>query len=217
METSMQESELYEERFGFKERRSNFRFYVFLLFVLFLLLGFRLWWTAKFFGVLVDGSSMVNTLRHGDKLLAQRLENADELARGSIIIVDVSGYEECKGVKDGLLIKRLIAKEGDKVRCTDGQIEIWYAGADGYVPLDEPYAYYENKYAYDFAEYTVGEGEIFFLGDNRNNSKDSRYYDYLKEGSNLKDRLYKSADVCGVVTEWAVKHREILGSILFIE
>ena len=112
------------------------------------------------------------------------------------------------------IIKRLIAIEGDKVQCIDGQVSIMYAGTEQYVPLDEPYAYYEkDKTFYDFEPYEVGEGEIFFLGDNRYNSKDSRY---KQEGcSHLTDRLYKRADIVGVVPQWAIEDKEILGKLFF--
>lgn len=71
--------------------------------------------------------------------------------------------------------------------------------------LYEPYAYY--AYDYGFALYEMGEGEIFFLGDNRTNSKDSRY----KEGdSHFSDRLYKATDVYGVVPDWAIKYKAFL-------
>ena len=56
-------------------------------------------------------------------------------------------------------------------------------------------------------------GEIFFLGDNRLNSCDSRYQEY--GGSHLKDKLYKATDVYGVVPEWALEHQEILAKIFF--
>ncbi len=212
----MQNSELYETRYGFKEGRANFIFYAVLLCLSVCLLIFRVWWTANFWGVAVDGTSMVYTLEHGEKLLVKRVKDADELDYGTIIIVDVSGYEECQGIKDGLLIKRLIAKEGDKVRCENGVLEICKAGMQEFEIVNEPYAHYKDRNAYDFDEYTVGEGEIFFLGDNRNESKDSRYYDY-PYGSHLQDCLYKASDVVGYLPDWAYEYKDILERIFFIE
>ena len=214
MENNLQNSELYETRYGWKESRGNFRFYLFLLCALLCLCVFRVWWTANFWGVVVKGTSMINTLEEEDKLLVRRVENADRLDYGTIIVVDVSGYEECADVDGGLLIKRLIAKEGDKVRCKDGQLEICYAGTEEFKALDEPYAHYKDRMEYDFPEYEVGEGEIFFLGDNRNESRDSRY-DAYPSGSHLENSLYKSEDVVGYLPDWAYQYREFLEKILF--
>lgn len=218
MEQNLKNSELYEARYGDKEERSNFRFYLFLLCFVLCLCVFRVWWTTNFWGVVVDGTSMVNTLEHGDKLLVRRVKNAEDLDYGTIIVVDVSGYAECQGIKDGLLIKRLIAKEGDKVRFENGQLEICKAGTQEFKPLDEPYAYYSDKDGYSFNgyTYTVGVGEIFFLGDNRCDSKDSRYHEY-PSGSHLQDGLYKSSDVVGYLPDWAYEYKDILERIFFIE
>jgi len=41
-------------------------------------------------------------------------------------------------------------------------------------PLYEPYAYYTDRNGYDFGEYVLQKDEVFFLGDNRNHSTDSR-------------------------------------------
>ena len=70
--------------------------------------------------------------------------------------------------------------------------------------LNEPYAY--HKWNYDFALYEVGEGEIFFLGDNRTNSYDSRY----QEGNSHLKTLYKADDIYGVVPDWAIRHKKFL-------
>ena len=215
MERNLQNSELYEARYGYKESRANFIFYAVLLCFALLLCVFRVWWGSNFWGVVVDGESMIYTLEDGDKLLVRRVKDAEKLDYGTIIVVDVSDYPECQGIKDGLLIKRLIAKEGDKVRCENGCLEICYQGTDSFIEVPEPYAHYKDRNAYDFDTYTVGEGEVFFLGDNRNESKDSRYYDY-PNGSHLQDSLYKIDNVVGYLPDWAYEHKEILERIFFI-
>lgn len=174
--------------------------------------GFRGYVANNYVGITVDGASMNQTLQSGDQLLMKRLKSADDLQRGDVIVVDVKAYEEFKGTNTQYLIKRLIALEGDKVRCTDGQVEICYAGTTEYVLLDEPYAYYTNKNLYDFSEYVVGEDEIFFLGDNRNNSCDSRYKEI--SGSHL-DCLYKETDIHGVVSDWAIENRSWVSKLFF--
>ena len=100
---------------------------------------------------MVDGSSMYKTLEHGEKLLMRYVENGEGLERGDVIVVYVGDYEECSNIKGGYLIKRLIAIEGDKVKCMDGQISICYAGTNEYVPLEEPYAYYTRPNIYGYS------------------------------------------------------------------
>lgn len=209
MNKDLRNSELYEACYGDKERRSNIRFYAVILCLFALLLGFRVYWTNTFGGVEVDGSSMYKTLSDGEKLLMKKVD-AGEADYGDVIVVYVGDYPE---FSDGTeyLIKRLIAKSGDRVRCTDGKLEIQYSGATEWTALDEPYAYYTDRADYDFKEYAVGEGEIFFLGDNRNISQDSRYLD---GGSRLKG-LYKEQDIIGIVPNWAIKHRNVLAKIFF--
>lgn len=209
MDKNLRDSELYEEKFRFKEEQSNIRFYSILLFILTALMAFYGYWTMHFGGVTVLGGSMRNTLRSGDHLLMRYIDG-EKAERGDVIIVYVGGYEE---FNDGTeyLIKRLIAVEGDCVKCTDGVISIQYGGVGEWYILDEPYANYTNKAAYDFDLYEVGEGEVFFLGDNRNHSSDSRY----KEGYSRLDCLYKAEDIIAIVPQWAIQYQNILEKILF--
>lgn len=125
--------------------------------------------------------------------------------RGDVIVVDVRSYgDEYDFGNTQFLIKRLIAVEGDTVYCEDGEVYIRYAGTEEFVPLDEPYI--PDGEIYSFGPYEVGTDEIFFLGDNRLNSKDSRY----KEGLSHLDCLYKESDIYGIVPDWAIKYKEIL-------
>lgn len=220
----LQETELYEERFRYKERRSTVRFIAMLAIVFWTVSCFIIGWRMTFGGVQVSGPSMMNTLKNEDFLIVKYYEEGDELPYGSIIVLDISHYEEVRDYnaqhplqsQTKFIIKRLIAKEGDVVRCTDGVVQVRYHGQRDFTVLDEPYARYDStadKLAYDFSEdYVVGEGEIFFLGDYRSVSWDSRY----KEGrSHLKDRLYKESDIYGIVPEWALTHKEKLEKIFF--
>ena len=137
------------------------------------------------FAVAVSGTSMEDTVHDGDVVYALRGFTAE---RGDIVIIDVSDnphFEE--GTVN--IIKRLIAKEGDSVKCEDGVVYLKPAGGE-YAALNEPYAKGRTR---DFAEVVVGEGEIFFLGDNRDVSHDS---------SRVGTVPY--ADVIGVVPDWAI-------------
>ncbi len=225
MDRDFKNSELYESVYGTKERRSSYRFWVVLLVVAALLLGGRYYWTTRFGGVVVDGHSMDYTLNDKDYLVVQYAEYRQP-KRGEIIVVHVEDYPEIQALNQGrteekklkYLIKRLIATEGDTLYCEAGQIYIRYAGETQFTKLDEPYANYDNaakggKAGYSFATYTVGEGEVFFLGDNRHNSTDSRYKE--EDGSHLQGRLYAEKDIFGVVPTWAVKHQKILETIFF--
>lgn len=201
-EKDLRDGELYEYRYRYKSRRSTTIFYCVLALIVAAALGFRIYWTNTFGGVYVDGNSMYPTLHSGDELL---MKYGGDAERGDVIVVDVRSYgDEYDFGNTQFLIKRLIAVEGDTVYCEDGEVYIRYTGTEEFVPLDEPYI--PDGEIYSFGPYEVGTDEIFFLGDNRLNSKDSRY----KEGLSHLDCLYKESDIYGIVPEWAIKYKEIL-------
>lgn len=215
----LRESELYKSRFGEKESSWWWLLIVALCCVL-AVFGVRQYFSSNYGGVVVDGASMDKTLADGQQLLMEYVDDGREAKRGDIIVLDVSKHPEIVEYNKkhpnnqiSFLIKRLIAIEGDKVMCTDGQISICYAGTSEWVLLDEPYAYYINREVYDFKEpYVLEENEIFFLGDNRNNSLDSRY----NEGySHLENDLYTFDEIYGIVPDWAVKYRKLFDFLLF--
>lgn len=95
------------------------------------------------------------------------------------------------------IIKRVIAFGGDTVKLERGQLYIKYAGSDEFIEIDEYYladGYNSpNEKVNTFAAYTVAEGEVFLMGDNRNRSTDSRAH-----GG------YPLENLVGVVTGWSL-------------
>lgn len=112
---------------------------------------------------LVDGSSMEPALSDGDHLIVDRLSyRFHSPGRYDIVVFP---YET--GV---YFIKRVIGLPGERIRI-DGNGVIYVDGE----PLAESYGREVIRDAGIFAEETeLGDGEYFVLGDNRNESMDSR-------------------------------------------
>ena len=159
-----------------------------------LVLLFDVWVSRHCYVVDVIGQSMEETLHSGDKLYARKDVSPE---RGDIVIVDVTDHAGFpnQGKKDYFIIKRLIATEGDSVRWEEGTVYVRYAGTSDYVALDEPYVKGVTPRAPFLREegITVGEGEVFVLGDNREDSTASDDVGCLP-----------AEDVEGVVEQWAV-------------
>ena len=119
--------------------------------------------------VTVDGTSMTNTLQNKDRLII--VNGYGNYKTGDIVVVRVPGQEEP-------YIKRVIATEGQTVEI---DFENWIVKVDG-VALDEPYVRRDNYnepmhyWQYYDGPFTVSEGKMFVMGDNRNGSSDSRDY-----------------------------------------
>ncbi|MBQ8319416.1 MAG: signal peptidase I [Clostridia bacterium] len=220
-ERKLQDGELYESRFQWKEKRSNNRFMLFLVLLLSAIVAFTSWFHVNFSGVQVSGPSMMKTLKDGEYLLMRSVYGGEGFTYGDVVVVSVEHYPEVQeenkhkpeGEETKFLIKRVIAMAGDKVKFENGEMYLWkdYQSGGGYEKLNEPYAYYASRNKYKCSEYTVGEGEVFFLGDNRNYSKDSRYLD----GNSHLAKLYQATDICGVVPEWAIRYQTPLEWIFF--
>jgi len=154
---------------------------------------------------LIPSESMEHTLLVGDFLLvnkqafappgslSRRLLPYREVARGDIVVFHHP--------QPSFLVKRVVGVPGDRLRIEDGRVTV-----NG-LTLDEPYAAFEptarSPFREEFparvytdpevdpvwwkqmqsltrdGELTVPEGQYFVLGDNRNHSKDSRFWGFV--------------------------------------
>ena len=113
---------------------------------------------------IVNGSSMYPTLESADKLLIDKfIYKVGRLNRYDIVVFD---YHH-----SSVYIKRIIGLPGEKVTIKSGRVYI-----NGELLKDDPLAKDVMNYA-GIAQNGVelGKNEYFVLGDNRNNSYDSRY------------------------------------------
>ncbi|KHL15820.1 signal peptidase I [Mumia flava] len=137
----------------------------------------------------IPSGSMEQTLQVNDRILVQKVSYwTGEPQRGDVVVFDDPGGWLGPGAEEplgpvqrvlsvfglyptgGHLVKRVIGVGGDRVRCcnTDGQLVI-----NG-VAIDEPYVANPAATAAQPFDIRVPEGRVWLMGDNRNNSQDSR-------------------------------------------
>lgn len=114
---------------------------------------------------LIPSSSMEGTIRKGDIVLATRYDTGeDDIKRYDILMFTLSDEPETT------YIKRVIGLPGETVEVKDSSVYV-----DG-VELDDSFTNGPMNRKGD-GTYVVPEGCYFFLGDNRNHSKDSRFWE----------------------------------------
>ena len=134
--------------------------YVSIILIVFLLL-FRI--------IVVSGDSMYASLLDGDYLLLISNTFYHEPKQGDVIVVSKDAFDN-----GAPIVKRVIAVEGQIV---DIDFDLGIVYVDG-LPLDEPYVNTPTNRAEGVAfPLLVEDGCCFVLGDNRNDSKDSRHPD----------------------------------------
>ena len=117
---------------------------------------------------------MENSFFEGERLIVTNLFYTPK--QGDVVV-----FHQTENNVNGLnepLVKRVIATEGETVSIQYSKDTMWISVTDkqGNVrELQEPYVKYEGMPIYPPMTETVPEGHVFVMGDNRNNSKDSRH------------------------------------------
>jgi signal peptidase I len=123
----------------------------------------------------IPSESMVPALLTNDRVLVNKLSyHLHDLHRGDIVVFDAPPGAATAQVKD--LIKRVIGLPGDTIEGRSGSIFI-----NG-KPLDEPYLPPDVR-SRDFPPAKVPPKEIWVLGDNRQDSRDSTFFGPITENS----------------------------------
>ena len=118
----------------------------------------------------IPSESMVETLQVGDHLLVNKLQYLiSDINRGDVIV-----FQYPKDTSRDF-VKRVVGLPGETIEMKGNRVYI------DDKPIDEPYAIYiNNGYGLNddryFPPLKVPEGHLFMMGDNRNNSQDSRVW-----------------------------------------
>lgn len=116
----------------------------------------------------IPSESMEPTLQVGDRVFVNQLSYRwGDVERGQVIVFDRPGGPGSDGID--VLIKRVIGIPGDVVEGRDGVV---YRNGE---KADEDYLP-EGTFTSDFGPVTIGEGELWMMGDNRTNSEDARFF-----------------------------------------
>lgn len=125
--------------------------------------------TFLFEPYMVEGTSMYPSLKHHERLIVDKLSFfIGKPEKGEVVVFRFPKDQS----RD--FIKRVIATGGDSVEMKSGKVFV-----NGQ-QLNETYIWHEDPKGQNISNYrkcVVPEGTIFVLGDNRNNSEDSRFAD----------------------------------------
>jgi signal peptidase I len=126
----------------------------------------------------IPSGSMIPTLLVGDHILVNKfIYRFRDPARGDVVVFKYPVDEQ----RD--FIKRIIAVGGEELYLQDRRVYVnCRPPAAACEPIQEPWAYYENRGggADTHGPLRVPAGAYFVMGDNRQNSQDSRYWGVVR-------------------------------------
>lgn len=132
------------------------------------------------FGIVkVDGKSMNPTLHHNEIMLIKK----ERVERFDVVVLDERLHDNGENKK---IVKRVIGLGGDRITVIDGVLYINDTKVDeNYLDSNNIKQFKRNNF-----ETYVPDGYIFVLGDNRDNSKDSRHVGNFKESAVVGVRIW---------------------------
>jgi signal peptidase I len=125
--------------------------------------------TFAFQAFLVPSTSMEPTLQVGERILVNKFAPVE---RGDIVVfTDPDNWLTPE--QGGFLVKRVVGVGGDKIYCCNvsGNLEV-----NGQNIEESSYILDAGRTDQINFDVTVPKGKLFVMGDNRNNSPDSRYH-----------------------------------------
>ena len=171
-------------------------FIIAVIYIIFFILSFLLTPTT------VSGSSMNNTLYDSDMLLVWHLNYKPK--RDDVVIIDISNTTYPVKVEEQFYIKRIVALEGDKLTYQNDSTSIYGQFYVNDTLVEEKMRYSEfstlcsiytgsnfTPFTSNTYEAYVPVGYSVVLGDNRNNSNDSRYIGAIKNSDILGKALFR--------------------------
>ena len=151
----------------------------------------------------IPSTSMVPTLQRGDRILVLKaFFNSRDLREGDIVVFTRPPRDQCGGPPDDDLVKRVIALPGQTIYSAGGIIYVdGRRLAEPYLPRIDPLGP-PIPGATRKDPFRVPRGEFYMMGDNRQDSCDSRYWGPI-QGSSIVGRV--------VLLWWRDDHPELHG------
>ncbi len=133
----------------------------------------------------IPSDSMLPTLEQGDRLVVEKVSyRLRPPLYGDIVVFQPPGELLEQGYqKDQAFIKRVIGTPGDRVSVIDGKVYL------NEKPLKENYILEPPRY--NLFPVEVPPGELFVMGDNRNNSNDSHIWGFLPQDNIIGHAIFR--------------------------
>ena len=123
----------------------------------------------------VPSGAMRPTFREGDRLLVDKVSfRLDSLHHNDVVLVSTRRIPNFV-VPDTTVVKRIVGMPGDTISCQDGY---FYRNGSR---VSEPYLPFDTQNA--CTPVTVAPGRLYLVGDNVNNSSDSRIFGTVAESA----------------------------------